>query len=116
MCLATKIIRVIENTIAKKESMLIIDKQNITLEDYFETINSDNTLNNLIVIDYKGNILNFVGRNYITKSEIINFKNKSNTTVRIGYTLDINNVKQVTNAIIGIPQITEVSGQISSMI
>lgn len=117
--LAAKIIKAIENIITRKESISLIDSDDISLEDYlFEDYNFEltntNTLNNLIIIDYKGNILNFIGKKFITESEVINFKNKSNTIIRVDYALDINNTKQVTNTVAGIPQITEIVGQLSS--
>lgn len=113
-----KYIKTLNKHIARKES-LIIDNDFISLEDYlfgdynFDKANTD-TLNNLIVIDYTGNILNFANNYYIIESEFINFKNGSNMTARIDFRINIHDTKEVTNAVAGIPQVTEISGQVTS--
>lgn len=114
---AAKIYKALNKYAARKESYIIDDY--VSLEDYlFDNYEFDkidhNHLENLIVIDYTGNILNLSGSKYITESELVNFKNGSNVTARIDFNIDINNTKQVTTVIAGTPQTIEVTGQVSS--
>lgn len=114
---AAKIYKALNKYVAKKESY--ITNEYISLEDYlFENYSFSNEkyddLEELVVIDRTGNILNLSGNRYITEAELVNFKNGSNITARIDFSIDINNTKQVTDMIAGIPQIVEVTGQASS--
>ncbi|MEM0325385.1 MAG: hypothetical protein QXW35_05770 [Candidatus Aenigmatarchaeota archaeon] len=114
---AAKIYKALNKYVARKESYVTDDY--VSLEDYlfdgyeFDKIDH-NHLENLIVIDYTGNILNLSGSKYITESELVNFKNGSNVTARIDFNIDVNNTKQVTTVIAGTPQTIEVTGQIST--
>lgn len=114
---AAKIYKALNRYVARKESYII--DEYVSLEDYlfdnYEFVNANyNQIESLIIIDNTGNILNLAGSKQITESELVHFKNGSNVTARINFGIDISNINQLTTIVAGVPQMTEITGQMSS--
>ncbi|MEM0325383.1 MAG: hypothetical protein QXW35_05760, partial [Candidatus Aenigmatarchaeota archaeon] len=116
--LASKIIKAIENSIARKESM-IIDVDLVSLEDYlFEDENlQSNSVNrsifeNIKIVDSQGRILNLSGSLFITEAEVLTMAN--GVTVRAP-SINVENTNEVASAFVSMPASVDIVGTLSDV-
>lgn len=116
--LASKIIKAIENSIARKESM-IIDVDLVSLEDYlFEDENKNKKsidyflFKNIKIVNSEGRILNLSGSLFITEAEVLMLAN--GVTVRAP-SVNIESANEVASSFMSMPTSIDVTGILSNV-
>lgn len=115
--LASKIIKAVENVIARKESALLIDSDNILLEDYLFDSYENNYVNkpifkNIMFVDSYGRVLNISGSLFVTEAETMELAN--GTTVRTP-TVNMESTNEVASSFISMPSSVDITGTLSNV-
>lgn len=115
--LASKIIKAVENVVARKESALLIDNDNISLEDYLFNSYENNYVNkpifkNIMFVDSQGRVLNISGSLFVTEAETMELAN--GTIVRTP-TVNMESTNEVASSFISMPSSVDITGTISNV-
>lgn len=116
--LAAKIIKAIESTIARKESILI-DDNNISLEDYLFADDNiqENTVDkaifkNVKFVNSEGKILNISGSLFVTENEVLTLAN--GVTVRAP-SVNIESTNEVASSFVTMPTSVDIMKPLSDV-
>lgn len=115
--LASKIIKAVENVVARKESALLIDSDNILLEDYLFDSYENNYMDkpifkNIMFVDSHGRVLNISGSLFVTEAETMELAN--GTIVRTP-TVNMESTNEVASSFISMPSSVEITGTLSNV-